>query len=353
MARPGIWRHRQSQHKSASRRRAFTLIELLVAITIIAVLSGILLPSLDRARKSSQATNIKSDLSKLAIAVQNYHDMYDTYPSRGDLVLSGLLDCDTFLCDGDEIRHKTRSRTYTIVAADDTSFTLRTDPIAPFDYGAFVFTRDTAGTVVELPADNDALASEAAARTAADLRLMLASARIISEADNPADANQVLTFLDTVDSADLLSALFNTDMDETLTRNELIDFTLPQPDDPEELLQIRIAFADALQIVDPYGDAEHIPLADLQGDPKAFFFPPNYRLLIGSLVTKKGIANSLSVKVEAAVAALDQGEDDKAIDSLNAFKKELKAQTGKAVSADNALLLNSMVGVLYPLADGE
>src|SRR5262245_5828302 len=112
-----VRRCNQSRQRIECTRTAFTLVELLVVIAIIAILVGMLLPALARAKEKSRTVSCLGNLKQLQICVQLYSvDNNDYLPPNnsvanimgGQMIASGMSWCTNlapFDADYDGIEH--------------------------------------------------------------------------------------------------------------------------------------------------------------------------------------------------------------------------------------------------------
>src|SRR3954470_781094 len=78
--------------KTHAARRGFTLIELLVVIAIIALLIGILLPALGRARNAGRMAGSLNNCRQILVGASTYRfEKKDNFPMQGHAYANGQI----------------------------------------------------------------------------------------------------------------------------------------------------------------------------------------------------------------------------------------------------------------------
>ncbi len=65
---------------SKRRRTGFTIVELLVSIGIMAIVAGLTMPAIQRAREAANRTSCANNLKQITLALLQYHNDYKSLP---------------------------------------------------------------------------------------------------------------------------------------------------------------------------------------------------------------------------------------------------------------------------------
>ena len=63
-------------------KRGFTLVEMLAVVAIIALLAGMLLPALSKARIRARVAKAKAEMLNIRVSIEQYYADYSTYPTN-------------------------------------------------------------------------------------------------------------------------------------------------------------------------------------------------------------------------------------------------------------------------------
>ncbi len=345
----------------------FTLIELLVVLSIIGVLLGVGLKSVQNVRLSTARAQATNNLRQLGTAVQNFYTDNTRLPQSWSEFVDWCAQ-NSDHCNPSFIQLGPAGQLYgwqyAIVrlqpnptASSETpppSFQLEAEPIYPGITGSESLVMTPDGNITSSPTPG----ADEGQRQMFN-RLRDRGAGVISDLlSTNSDASSIVRgYISAPDRLASIFTMLDTNGDGTVNVSELQGFLRPNVTNPEDEVSSFFAFVNdemKLDLISPdLKQSIGVHLSDLHGDPAAQFFSYDglctlTRAYVNHGDQDGGVANGLCAKLEAAEDAEARGDDQAKQNLLDAYTNQLSAQAGKSLTRANATTLNRLAQTLRP-----